>query len=230
MRKISGFSLVELTIVLIIVGIIIAMFMGGVNFMEKARVKTELGKLTKFSSAMTTYYAQNGGLPPDLSAAIWGTGVPSDIRFYEPTSFEDFGLTKADFKSNYQKNRNDLSYILSSCWPYDNDGDVNSDEYTNGPDGASTVAPTDDPSHMVCVYFNNFLGRFICNLEKSVDDKRVDLGDGMVWNSTYSTFGFTIVSDPSTTTSVGKLSDDVSCDDDTIGDKSGSYGYKIFQF
>jgi prepilin-type N-terminal cleavage/methylation domain-containing protein len=229
MRKISGFSLVELTIVLIIVGIIIAMFMGGVNFMEKARVKTELGKLTKFSSAMTTYYAQNGTVPPELSTTIWGTGVPSDIRFYEPTAFEDFGLTKADFKSNYQKNRNDLSYILSSCWPYDSSGSDNlSDEYSNGPEGASTVAPGDDPSHMVCVYFNNFLGRFICNLEKSVDDKRVDRGDGSVWNSTYNTFGFTIVSD--NTSSIGKLDDNVSCDNDNIGDKSGSYGYKIFQF
>jgi prepilin-type N-terminal cleavage/methylation domain-containing protein len=223
MRKKSGFSLVELTIVLIIVGIIIAMFMGGVNFMEKARIKTELGKLTKFSSAMTTYYAQNGTVPPDLDSAIWGASPDGDVKFYEPTAFDDFGLTKEDFKSNYQKNRSDLSYIISSCWS-DNTTEPNyvdrTYKYTNGPNGSSTSPVAS--SHTVCIYFNNFLGRFICNLEKSVDDKRIDRGgDGRIWNSTASSFGF-----PSS----GKLDDNISCDDNAIGDNSGIYGYKIFQF
>jgi prepilin-type N-terminal cleavage/methylation domain-containing protein len=222
MRKKSGFSLVELTIVLIIVGIIIAMFMGGVNFMEKARIKTELGKLTKFSSAVTTYYAQNGTVPPDLDTAIWGTSPDGNVKFYEPTAFDDFGLTKEDFKSNYQKNRSDLSYIISSCW-LNVDNSTPSDvkyKYTNGPLGSSTSPVAS--SHTVCIYFNNFMGRFICNLEKSVDDKRIDKGDALIWDpANAGSFGF-----PNS----GLLDDNVSCDSDAIGEHSNIYGYKVFQY
>jgi prepilin-type N-terminal cleavage/methylation domain-containing protein len=222
MRRKSGFSLVELTIVLIIVGIIIAMFMGGISFMEKARIKTELGKLTKFSSAMTTYYAQNGAVPPDLDTAIWGASPNGSIKFFEPTAFEDFGLTKEDFKSNYQKNRNDLSYLISSCWLFVDNSTPNDPryKYTNGPLGSST-SPTES-SHSVCIYFNNFMGRFICNLEKSVDDKRIDKGDALIWDpATAGSFGF-----PSS----GVLDDNISCDSDTIGENSNIYGYKVFQY
>jgi prepilin-type N-terminal cleavage/methylation domain-containing protein len=209
MRKKYGFSLVELTIVLIIVGIIIAMFMGGISFMEKARIKTELGKLSKFSSSLTTYYAQNGTMPK-----IWGSGIPSGApsKSYEPANFEDFGLTADDFKSNYQVSKDENSYIVSSCW-LRSTGNAPDHKYYYE-DNAS--AP--DPSHIVCVYFNKFYGRFICNLEKSIDDKRTDKNDGLRWG---------------TTQDLGAGSNDsyaaVSCDE-IADDKQGYYGYKIFQY
>jgi prepilin-type N-terminal cleavage/methylation domain-containing protein len=212
MRKKYGFSLVELTIVLIIVGIIIAMFMGGISFMEKARIKTELGKLSKFSSALTTYYAQNGTMPEEWTGASLPFNAPS--RSYEPLNFEDFGLTEGDFKSNYQVEKDINSYIVASCWL--NAAGVAPNHRYNYEDKPSET----NPSHTVCVYFNNFYGYFICNLEKSVDDKRVNRNDGLLWGATNGT-------------SLGAGSDDtydnVSCDDIT-DDKRGDYGYKIFQY
>jgi prepilin-type N-terminal cleavage/methylation domain-containing protein len=213
MLKKSGFSLVELTIVLIIIGIIIAMFMGGMNFMEKARIKTELGKLTKFSSAMTTYYTQNGTVPPALNTTGWGQ--PTGIVFYEPTAFEDFGLTRDDFKSNYQRTKTDGSYLFASCW-LEKTG-TSPDILYNYKNTGDNVT-LDDRSHTVCIYLNDFHAQFVCNLERSVDDKNVRRGDGLVWNSASSDFG---------AGSDGRYDNATSCDNLT---GNGPYGYKVFQY
>ncbi|MDR2104451.1 MAG: prepilin-type N-terminal cleavage/methylation domain-containing protein [Deferribacteraceae bacterium] len=210
MRKIRGFSLVELTIVLIIVGIIIAMFMGGISFMEKARIKTELGKLTKFSSAMTTYYTQNAAVPKTIDAS-WGPMPISQV--YEPTDFEDFGLTREDFRSSYQVNKKDASYLISSCWL----------RYTgNSPDRRfyyednATEVAAGNFSHTVCIYFDQFYARFICNLEKSIDDKLTYRSDGLSWD------------DKEVDGAENDSFDNVSCD--AIGDNATNYAYKIFQY
>jgi prepilin-type N-terminal cleavage/methylation domain-containing protein len=212
MRKKYGFSLVELTIVLIIVGIIIAMFMGGISFMEKARIKTELGKLSKFSSALTTYYAQNGTMPKEWTGGSKPASAPS--RSYEPENFEDFGLTTEDFRSNYQVAKDENSFIVSSCW-LETTGASPNHRYNY-----KDMPTESNPSHMVCVYFNTFYGRFICNLEKSIDDKRVNRNDGLLW-ATQTGVGIGAAADNTYT--------NVSCDE-IEDDKTGPYGYKIFQY
>jgi prepilin-type N-terminal cleavage/methylation domain-containing protein len=209
MRKNYGFSLVELTIVLIIVGIIIAMFMGGVSFMEKARIKTELGKLTKFSSAVTTYYTQSGDMPDEWNPAP--SGLPS--RSYEPVNFVDFGLTAEDFRSNYSVGKSENSYVISSCWL--NSQGISPNHTYNYYDNTSV----DYPSHVVCIYLNNFYGRFICNLEKSIDDKLVVRNDGLLWDT----------QNGSGLGAVSNSYDNVSCDS-ILDTSSGPYGYKIFQY
>jgi prepilin-type N-terminal cleavage/methylation domain-containing protein len=211
MRKKSGFSLVELTIVLIIIGIIIAMFMGGISFMEKARIKSELGKLTKFSSAMTTYYAQNASVPDTIITMPSGATIKQE-HIYEPTDFEDFGLTEEDFASSYGAERS--AYLIVSCWMDDPDRNDNvSDFYFYD----NTTA--DGPSHTICVYFNKFPGYFICNLEKSVDDKLVNNSDGLRWGET--TTGVSLGAN-------GSTFDNVTCDN--VDEDNLEYGYRIFQY
>jgi hypothetical protein len=175
--------------------------------MEKARIKTELGKLSKFSSSITTYYAQNGTMP-----VKWDSLPPGAPSFsYEPANFEDFGLTLEDFSSNYQVTKSPNSYVVSSCW-LNAVGTAPNHKY-NYKDNTST-----DPSHIVCVYFNTFYGRFICNLEKSIDDKRIYRNDGLRWDST---------NDLGTNSNDDYT--DVSCDE-ILDNKTGPYGYKIFQY
>ena len=67
----KGFSLIELSIVLIIMGLLIAGVTGGASLIKSAKLRSVVTEFTNYRTAFNTYYAQFGKVP--------GAGADSNI-------------------------------------------------------------------------------------------------------------------------------------------------------
>jgi prepilin-type N-terminal cleavage/methylation domain-containing protein len=206
MDKRSGFSVVELTIVLIIIGIVIAMVMAGTDFLGKSRIKTELAKVNKYAAAITSYYARNSGLP---NVKPYG-GQP--YIFYDPENLYEFGLTPDDFKSHFQVNRDNTSLLIASCW-LESDGNPPNIEYNY----STSATKNANVSGTFCLWYNDYYSYYLCHLEKTVDDSKFRAGDALMWGTQASALGADVWEEAT------------GCDNASLRTKSGYYGYKIFQ-
>ena len=59
----KGFSLIELSIVLIIMGLLIAGVTGGASLIKSAKLRSVITEFTNYRTAYNTYYAQFGKVP-----------------------------------------------------------------------------------------------------------------------------------------------------------------------
>lgn len=59
----KGFTLFELAIVLIVIGLLLGMAMKGKALVEAARIKSDVAKVQKISSAFYTYYSKYNKIP-----------------------------------------------------------------------------------------------------------------------------------------------------------------------
>lgn len=59
----KGFTLVELAIVLIVIGLLLGMAFKARNMVDAARVKSDISKITKISTAFNTYFSKFDTLP-----------------------------------------------------------------------------------------------------------------------------------------------------------------------
>lgn len=72
--RIQGFSLVELSIVLVILGLLTGGILGGRALIKAAELKSVTSELNQWRTAANAFEAKYGGLPGDFSDAemIWG--------------------------------------------------------------------------------------------------------------------------------------------------------------
>ncbi|MDX2094994.1 MAG: prepilin-type N-terminal cleavage/methylation domain-containing protein [Alphaproteobacteria bacterium] len=68
-RKNAGFTLVELAIVLVIIGLIIGGVLTGQDLIKAATIRSTVGDIEKFNAAATTFQGKYNGLPGDLAAS-----------------------------------------------------------------------------------------------------------------------------------------------------------------
>ena len=74
-----GFSLIELSIVLTIIGLIIGSILLGQRMIEGAKIRNIVSQIEKYNSAVNTFHAKYGGLPGDLdNATQFGLGNNGD--------------------------------------------------------------------------------------------------------------------------------------------------------
>ncbi len=64
-KKLSAFSLIELSIVLIIIGLLVAGITGGQSLIESARARAVMNEARGYMQAVNTYFVANGRLPGD---------------------------------------------------------------------------------------------------------------------------------------------------------------------
>ena len=62
-RNNKGFSLIELSIVLIIMGLLVAGVTGGASLIKSAQMRSVVNEFTNYRTAYNTYYAQFGKVP-----------------------------------------------------------------------------------------------------------------------------------------------------------------------
>lgn len=65
--KTNGFTLIELSIVLVIIGLIVGGVLVGQDLVRAAEVRATLSQIEKFNTAVNTFLGKYGGLPGDLS-------------------------------------------------------------------------------------------------------------------------------------------------------------------
>ena len=64
-----GFTLIELSIVLVIIGLIVGGVLVGRDLIEAAKVRAQVSQLQRFDAAINTFRVKYGGLPGDLQAS-----------------------------------------------------------------------------------------------------------------------------------------------------------------
>ncbi len=87
--KKSAFSLIELSIVLIIIGLLIAGVTGGASLIKSSQLRSVMGEARGYAVAVNAFYSQFNGLPGDFPTAI-GNSVGGDndstIEYYGAAS------------------------------------------------------------------------------------------------------------------------------------------------
>lgn len=67
MSRRSGFTLIELSIVLVIIGLIVGGILAGTDLIRAARVRLTISQIEKLNTAAQTFKSKYGGLPGDLA-------------------------------------------------------------------------------------------------------------------------------------------------------------------
>ena len=62
-NKNKGFSLIELSIVLIIIGLLVAGITGGASLIKSAELRSTMSEVRNYQTAINAYYTANGSLP-----------------------------------------------------------------------------------------------------------------------------------------------------------------------
>ena len=65
----KGFSLIELSIVLIIIGLLVAGVTGGASLIKSAELRAVMSDLRNYQTAINAYYTATGDLPASTGSA-----------------------------------------------------------------------------------------------------------------------------------------------------------------
>ena len=137
-QNILAFSLIELSIVLIIIGLLVAGVTGGASLIESAKNRAFINEMNSYKQAFLAYYAQTGNYPGDRNNSGlvgWNSrqtytnrnflfpydGTDTANNHYIPTQlnapFVDLYLSKIiDFESKGNENEGLLGNITSSTY------------------------------------------------------------------------------------------------------------------
>lgn len=68
----DGFTLIELSIVLVIIGLIVGGVLVGQDLIKAAQLRAQITQIEKFNTAVNTFQAKYNGLPGDLPGSVAG--------------------------------------------------------------------------------------------------------------------------------------------------------------
>lgn len=85
-KKKSAFSLIELSIVLIVIGLLIAGITGGASLIKSSELRSVMGEARGYAVAVNAFYSQFNALPGDYGTALAPATVAGDadskIEYY----------------------------------------------------------------------------------------------------------------------------------------------------
>jgi prepilin-type N-terminal cleavage/methylation domain-containing protein len=79
-RKQAGFTLIELSIVLVIIGLIVGGVLVGQDLIKAAEIRATVGQVEKYNAAVNTFRTKYNGIPGDLvyaQASAFGLVLPA---------------------------------------------------------------------------------------------------------------------------------------------------------
>src|SRR5579883_2923623 len=68
-KREGGFTLIELSIVLVIIGLIVGGVLVGQDLIRAAQVRATISQIEKYNTAVNTFYGKYNALPGDIPAA-----------------------------------------------------------------------------------------------------------------------------------------------------------------
>ncbi len=77
-KKKSAFSLIELSIVLIVIGLLIAGITGGASLIKSSELRSVMGEARGYAVAVNAFYSQFNALPGDYGTAVAVSDVVGD--------------------------------------------------------------------------------------------------------------------------------------------------------
>ncbi len=76
----AGFSLIELMIVILIIGVLMAGVLGGMRYLQQAKLSTTETRLKALDTALEAYNTRIGTYPQDLEELVEGPKQPELAR------------------------------------------------------------------------------------------------------------------------------------------------------
>src|ERR1700722_6343740 len=68
--RVAGFTLIEMSIVLVIIGLVVGGVLVGQDLIRAAYVRAQITQIEKFNSAANTFYGKYQALPGDLNQSV----------------------------------------------------------------------------------------------------------------------------------------------------------------
>ncbi len=87
-----GFTLIELSIVLVIIGLIVGGVLVGQDLIKAAEIRATIGQYEKYNSAMNTFRTKYNGMPGDLSGGTGGQAAAFGLFAYTGAATATTGL------------------------------------------------------------------------------------------------------------------------------------------
>ncbi len=107
MKMKKAFTLIELAIALLVIGLILAMAMQGRTIVDAARAKSDVAKMDKLTAAILSYYSKFGKIPGETDTA----GVYSNAQFVDDLEAEGLMVL-----SDFQLDTDDEGFInIAGC-------------------------------------------------------------------------------------------------------------------
>jgi prepilin-type N-terminal cleavage/methylation domain-containing protein len=115
--KNKGFTLIELSIVLIIIGLIIAGIMVGQSLIRSAELREIIGDYDRYTKAIKEFQDKYQALPGDMNNAesIWG----SDATCPTTTTNTTFKITTCNGTGNGQIGASSINGVLDTSFSYE---------------------------------------------------------------------------------------------------------------
>ncbi len=130
-KKRKAFSLIELSIVLIIIGLLVAGVTGGASLIKNAELRSVASEARGYQTAVNSFYAKYNGLPGDLPTAIGALATaPSTVILGNNDGIINFISPNAAVGGRLEGN---IAWLMLK-----NDNFVN-DSFTPGPTDAATT-------------------------------------------------------------------------------------------
>ena len=150
----KGFTMLELTIVLVVIGLILGMAIKGKTLIDSAKIRVEVIKLSKLESAVYAYFVKTNGLPP----------LDSSTGRFDISSLLALGaLGQRDLYSEMAGD----NWTLVAC-------SMQSSGFSVTASGGEVCARMGLTDH------KKIPARLVCSIEKMLDDENLNLGIGRV--------------------------------------------------
>jgi prepilin-type N-terminal cleavage/methylation domain-containing protein len=159
----KGFSLVEIMVVMVVIGIIVALGIKGSALVNTSRIRAEIAKLRNFETGFAGYFLKNNTLPPKDDDNLTTIG---DIKCYITQRLLDRQVIAAeDVPSAFSHNSESWNFCTNIA-----------DNTTNG----NVFGAAGFPVENVGVYSTGLNYELICNIEGILDDGSEFGGSGRV--------------------------------------------------
>lgn len=114
----KGSSLIELSIVLIILGLLVAGVSGGASLIKAAKQRKIINKFKGFETAYYAYYTQHSKVPGALStdSSITGSSCSNGYKVF--TDLKNAELIDDEYKTHSASGDICIEYIIANDLPY----------------------------------------------------------------------------------------------------------------
>jgi type II secretory pathway pseudopilin PulG len=170
MNKRFAFSLVELAVVLLIVGLILGIALKGQTIIDSARLRSEVRKIERLQSTLANYVNRQNKLPPVVSGTIL-----YDLDFLIDNGYIQRNDTLAGIKATDANDNYTWKYL--ACM---NNKEVGKDDYswslpTNQNLLLANICVTNMGKDVTSLKMDGLLN---CTIEVTIDDKNYFGGNG----------------------------------------------------